>query len=96
MNKNLIEPALFVIPLGLLLFSMGAYLGYISYKSITFDENNNCLITIAKDYCSDNGLYYDSIYWSSGAGFSCKVYQRRSYSLERFEFLDKEIKRCMK
>lgn len=81
-----------VIVLFILFFS---WIGYDIYKLYKI-EHNDCLEEIARNYCEDNNMSYES--HSLGIRspyFSCKEDERKIGS-EQFTFLEEEVEECLK
>ncbi len=74
----------------LVLIGFVVFTGYTSIKA----DSNDCLVKIAKDYCLDNGLFYEDIFWMGEYQFSCGGNPRQRSSLENFNFLEEELERC--
>ncbi len=56
------------------------------------DEQYDCLEEIAEDYCEDNGMEFDSIFYGINR-FSCKE-DERAIGFKIYRFLEDEAEDC--
>ena len=60
-----------------------------------WDLNNPCLIEIAEDYCEDNGMEFNSLYYYSEINFRC-LEGGRGMDVFKYRFTGEELERCRK
>jgi len=67
-------------------------LSFITIKNIQVN-NSDCLVSIAKEQCSEMGMEYKDVFWVLSEKFGC-VKDLRSEDIQKFKFLEDEIKEC--
>jgi len=58
-------------------------------------KNSDCLISIAKEDCSERGMVYEKVLWVLKPVFMCNE-DGRSMESQMFKFLEEEIEGCKK
>ena len=58
-------------------------------------KNSDCLISIAKEQCSEMGMEFEKVYYDFPEKFMCKE-DLRSIDNKGFRFLEEEIEGCKK
>jgi hypothetical protein len=83
-----------ILVLGFIVFVMGLLI-FAVYKN-TKINNDVCLKEIAKDYCADNFMFFDDVFWDTSYKFSCKKNLRAIgyVRISVFNFLNEEIEKC--
>ena len=71
-----------------------SFLSFVIIKTIQV-KNSDCLISIAKEQCSERGMVYEDVYYDLSEKFACKR-DLRGISKESFKFLEEEIEGCKK
>ena len=74
----------------LLIFSMS----FVIIKN-TKVKNSECLVSIAKEQCSEMGMVYEKVWWNFKPVFMCNE-DGRSMESQMFKFLEEEIEGCKK
>jgi len=74
----------------LLIFS----LSFVIIKN-TKVKNSECLVSIAKEDCSEMGMEFEKVYYDFPEKFMCKE-DLRSIDNKGFRFLEEEIEGCKK
>ena len=76
------------------LFAAIIFATFLIYKC-NFANEIPCLEEMAENYCEDNGVNFDKIYWGFRWRFSCKENSRQIDTLN-FLFLEEEVEECKK
>jgi hypothetical protein len=92
-KKGLIGGTMILFVIILLLAFMG-FLLFVTIKNIQV-RNNDCLKEIAINYCEEQGMFYDKLWYDfTNSKFSCLERERGINSL-LFKFTKEEVEECL-